>query len=78
MFLLFDCCSFFSVPEGCEDPAEALQFFSSCFTARYGELHPLFYIGSLADALKEATGVPANHVRVGGVYINNGCGLGLY
>jgi len=26
---------------------------------RYGSVHPIFFIGSLADAIKEATSVPA-------------------
>ncbi len=55
--------SFCVVPEGCEDPEVAMQSFSLCFTSRYGDLHPLFFVGSLADAVKEATGVPADHVR---------------
>lgn len=55
-------CFLYSVPEDCDNPTEALESFTSCFTARYGELHPLFFIGSLADAIKEAFGVPADQV----------------
>ena len=56
-------CSIPVVPPDCEEPSAALQFFSACFTSRYGEVHPFFYIGSLADAVREATGVPADQVR---------------
>lgn len=43
------------IPEECTDPQIALQLFTSNFEQRYGGLHPLFYIGSLAEALKEAS-----------------------
>ena len=43
------------VPDGCSDPSEALQHFTEKFEQRYGVMHPLFYVGSLKDAVREAT-----------------------
>ena len=34
---------------------QALQVFTTRFEQRYGAMHPLFYIGSLKDAVREAT-----------------------
>ena len=45
------------------EPNEALACFSQRFALRYGNIHPLFYIGSLADAVSEATGGPIVKVR---------------
>lgn len=43
------------VPDSCIQPSEALQVFTTRFEQRYGAMHPLFYIGSLKDAVREAT-----------------------
>ena len=43
------------IPRGCLEPYEALQFFTHAFEARYGAMHPLFLIGTLSDAVNEAT-----------------------
>lgn len=43
------------IPRGCLEPYEALQFFTHAFEARYGAMHPLFLIGTLSDAVSEAT-----------------------
>ncbi len=43
------------IPQGCLEPYEALQFFTHAFEARYGPMHPLFLIGSLSEAVGEAT-----------------------
>ena len=34
---------------------QALQFFTSRFEGRYGAIHPLFFIGALKEAVREAT-----------------------
>ena len=47
------------VPEDCTEPYEALQCFMHSFELRYGSMHPLFLLGSLADVVAEATGPPA-------------------
>ena len=43
------------VPEVCTDPYEALQYFTLSFEQRYGAMHPLFLLGSLSEAVSEAT-----------------------
>lgn len=43
------------VPEDCTEPYEALQCFTHSFELRYGAMHPLFLLGSLADVVAEAT-----------------------
>ena len=52
-----------TVPIDCDDPTNALSYFKARFLSRYGEPHPLFYIGSLADAVKQANGVSVADVR---------------
>ena len=46
------------VPEDCTEPYEALQCFTHSFELRYGAMHPLFLLGSLADVVAEATTTP--------------------
>jgi len=46
------------LPQDCLEPNEALQHFTQKFEQRYGAMHPLFYIGSLSDAVEEATSGP--------------------
>ena len=43
------------VPEDCTEPYEALQYFTHSFEQRYGAMHPLFLLGSLSEAVSEAT-----------------------
>ena len=59
------CFSLLSVARDCVEPSRGLTCFSQRFAQRYGSLHPLFYIGSLADAVNEATGGPVAKVRGG-------------
>jgi len=47
------------IPDGSMEPYEALQFFTHGFEARYGSMHPLFLIGSLSEAVIEATSATA-------------------
>ena len=40
---------------GCTEPDTVLEQFSRNFAQRYGPMHPLFYVGSLSAAVREAT-----------------------
>ncbi|XP_043985909.1 FAS-associated factor 1 [Gambusia affinis] len=42
------------MPENSENEADALLHFTAEFSSRYGETHPMFYIGSLEAASQEA------------------------
>lgn len=46
------------VPQECTEPYEVLQCFTHSFELRYGAMHPLFLLGSLADVVAEATSAP--------------------
>lgn len=48
------------VPADCTEPFEVLQCFTHSFELRYGSMHPLFLLGSLADVVAEATSSPAS------------------
>jgi len=48
------------VPEDCTEPYEVLQCFTHSFEMRYGSLHPLFLLGSLAEVVAEATSPSAS------------------
>lgn len=52
------------VPEDCTEPYEVLQCFTHSFELRYGPMHPLFLLGSLADVVAEATSGPASSRNV--------------
>ena len=43
------------MPQGCTNPDTELQHFTRNFAQRYGPIHPLFYVGPLSAAVKEAT-----------------------
>ena len=47
--------SLHSVPEDCVEVTEALHYFATRFELRYGAMHPLFYVGGLREAVREAT-----------------------
>ena len=51
-----------SVPEGNEDEAMASVHFAEGFTRRYGHRHPIFFQGTLDDAIKEACLQPIREV----------------
>ncbi|XP_014669682.1 PREDICTED: FAS-associated factor 1-like [Priapulus caudatus] len=59
------------IPEEVDDDTEALQSFCREFEARYGEYHPVFFIGSLDDAIREACQVPAKDRKPLAVYIHH-------
>ena len=50
------------MPEGIEDEAMAAIHFAEGFANRYGPCHPMFFPGSLDDAMKEACHQPARDV----------------
>ena len=50
------------MPEGIEDEAMAAILFAEGFAQRYGPCHPMFFPGSLDDAMKEACHQPARDV----------------
>lgn len=52
-----------TVPEGIEDETMAAIHFADRFAQRYGDCHPMFFQGSLDDAMKEACHQPAKNVR---------------
>ena len=55
-------CVYYLVPESCMEASEALQHFTGRFEQRYGAMHPLFYVGGLKDAVREATSATAGNV----------------
>ena len=52
-----------TVPEGIEDEAIAAIHFAEGFSQRYGHCHPMFFQGSLDDAMRESVLQPARDVR---------------
>ena len=52
------------VPANCTEPYEALQCLTHSFELRYGPIHPLFILGSLADVVAEATAAPPGSAAV--------------
>ena len=52
--------------QGSTEPSTALQEFSHNFEQRYGPIHPLFYVGSLSDAVRDATNGSAMSGSVSG------------
>ncbi len=55
-------CLILTVPEGVEDEAMAAIHFAEGFSQRYGHCHPMFFQGSLDDAMREAVMQPARNV----------------
>ena len=51
------------VPEGIEDETTAAIHFADGFAQRYGDCHPMFFQGSLDDAMRESCLQPAKNVR---------------
>jgi len=59
------------MPEGIEDEAMAAIHFSEGFSGRYGHCHPMFFQGSLDDAMKEAVLQPARDRKLLAVYLHH-------
>uniref|UniRef100_A0A8C5EFX3 UBX domain-containing protein n=1 Tax=Gouania willdenowi TaxID=441366 RepID=A0A8C5EFX3_GOUWI len=56
------------MPENSENEADALLHFTAEFSSRYGESHPMFFIGSLEAASQEAFYGKARDVRTFLIY----------
>ncbi|KAM9475178.1 FAS-associated factor 1 isoform 1-T2 [Clarias gariepinus] len=59
------------MPENSENEADALLHFTSEFSSRYGECHPVFFIGSLEAASQEAFYGKARDRKLLAIYLHN-------
>ncbi|KAJ8305447.1 hypothetical protein KUTeg_015992 [Tegillarca granosa] len=59
------------MPENVIDETDALEHFIKEFNDRYGECHPVFYVGTLDDALKEALNTKAKDRKLLAVYLHH-------
>nr|XP_054608373.1 FAS-associated factor 1 isoform X2 [Nothobranchius furzeri] len=59
------------MPENSENEAEALLHFTAEFSSRYGESHPMFFIGSLEAASQEAFYGKARDRKLLAIYLHN-------
>nr|XP_046247202.1 FAS-associated factor 1 isoform X1 [Scatophagus argus] len=59
------------MPENSENEADALLHFTAEFSSRYGETHPMFYIGSLEAASQEAFYGKARDRKLLAIYLHN-------
>ena len=56
------------IPQGCKSTDVAMQCFTRNFGQRYGSTHPMFYVGALSAAVKEATSGSASSGTVRHTY----------
>ncbi|KAB5567363.1 hypothetical protein PHYPO_G00231920 [Pangasianodon hypophthalmus] len=59
------------MPENSENEGDALLHFTSEFSSRYGECHPVFFIGSLEAASQEAFYGKARDRKLLAIYLHN-------
>ncbi|XP_020780425.1 FAS-associated factor 1 [Boleophthalmus pectinirostris] len=59
------------MPENSENEADALLHFTAEFSSRYGENHPMFFIGSLEAASQEAFYGKARDRKLLAIYLHN-------
>ncbi|CAJ1060525.1 FAS-associated factor 1 [Xyrichtys novacula] len=59
------------MPENSENEADALLHFTAEFSSRYGEAHPMFFIGSLEAAAQEAFYGKARDRKLLAIYLHN-------
>lgn len=59
------------MPEQADDQMAATEHFCQEFASRYGETHPVFYIGSLDDALREALHCKARDRKLLAIYLHH-------
>ncbi|XP_053394113.1 FAS-associated factor 1-like isoform X2 [Mercenaria mercenaria] len=59
------------MPESVKDETEALEHFTREFRERYGETHPVFYVGSLDNAIKDALVVSARERKLLAIYLHH-------
>ncbi|XP_052777903.1 FAS-associated factor 1-like [Mya arenaria] len=61
----------FPVPESVKDETEALEHFTREFRERYGECHPVFYVGSLDNTIKDALLCKATERKLLAIYLHH-------
>ncbi|XP_060161704.1 FAS-associated factor 1 isoform X3 [Globicephala melas] len=61
----------FLVPENAENEGDALLQFTAEFSSRYGDCHPVFFIGSLEATFQEAFYVKARDRKLLAVYLHH-------
>lgn len=59
------------MPESVNDEIEALEHFTREFRERYGECHPVFYVGSLDNAIKDSLVVSAKERKLLAIYLHH-------
>ncbi|XP_056460287.1 FAS-associated factor 1 isoform X1 [Gadus chalcogrammus] len=59
------------MPENSENEGDALLHFTAEFSTRYGEVHPMFFIGSLEAASQEAFYGKARERKLLAIYLHN-------
>ncbi|XP_023674860.1 FAS-associated factor 1-like isoform X2 [Paramormyrops kingsleyae] len=59
------------IPDDAENEDEALLHFTSEFKSRYGDLHPVFFIGSLESALQDAFYGKARDRKLLSIYLHH-------
>ncbi|XP_041647545.1 FAS-associated factor 1 [Cheilinus undulatus] len=59
------------MPDNSENEADALLHFTAEFSSRYGEAHPMFFIGSLEAASQEAFYGKARDRKLLAIYLHN-------
>uniref|UniRef100_F6TGH5 FAS-associated factor 1 n=1 Tax=Equus caballus TaxID=9796 RepID=F6TGH5_HORSE len=59
------------MPENAENEEEALLQFAAEFSSRYGDCHPVFFIGSLEAAFQEAFYVKARDRKLLAIYLHH-------
>ncbi|XP_035377818.1 FAS-associated factor 1 isoform X2 [Electrophorus electricus] len=59
------------MPENSENEGDALLHFTAEFSSRYGDCHPVFYIGSLEAASQEAFYGKARDRKLLAIYLHN-------
>ncbi|CAG9765820.1 unnamed protein product [Ceutorhynchus assimilis] len=59
------------IPENVEDELVGTVTFNERFTTRYGPIHPMFFQGTLEDALKEACNKPAKDRKILALYLHH-------
>uniref|UniRef100_A0A8K9WSD2 Fas (TNFRSF6) associated factor 1 n=2 Tax=Oncorhynchus mykiss TaxID=8022 RepID=A0A8K9WSD2_ONCMY len=59
------------MPENTENEVDALMHFTAEFTTRYGECHPVFFIGTLEAASQEAFYGKARDRKLLAIYLHN-------
>ncbi|XP_076009329.1 FAS-associated factor 1 [Genypterus blacodes] len=59
------------MPENSENESDALLHFTAEFSSRYGEVHPMFFIGTLEAASQEAFYGKARDRKLLAIYLHN-------